>query len=284
MSNIFPTDYTDKWSADSTDKLWAWDDTSNFNLTVDAIWTENFSNRTTDDLTEWDTNLYLSDTNLSDSSIITDLQANKEDNANKSTSITTDTWSNTKYPSVSAVETYVTDEIADYSIPDATTTVKGKVKLATESEATDATSTTSVVTAEYLWTFWCIASDTVRASADTEVSRSSWNVWSYTKYKEIEITDIPKGWTIRVTYKWKREDNNPFWDWIFSLRKNWTELYNDSSDSTSYITYTYDISVNNWDLIQLYLSNDASSYIVYAENFRISYDWVFSKRTVVNLD
>lgn len=57
---IFPTDYTDKWSADSTDKVWSSDGVTNFNLTVDEIGNEVFTDRSTTNLTEG-TNQYYTD-------------------------------------------------------------------------------------------------------------------------------------------------------------------------------------------------------------------------------
>ena len=53
----------------------------------------------------------------------------KEDLSNKSTSITTDATSNTKYPSVKSVKDYV-DGTVSTATPDATNLVKGKVQLA----------------------------------------------------------------------------------------------------------------------------------------------------------
>jgi hypothetical protein len=53
----------------------------------------------------------------------------KEDLANKSTATTLGT-SNTLYPTQNAVKVYVDSQVASATIPDATTTVKGKVKLA----------------------------------------------------------------------------------------------------------------------------------------------------------
>ena len=49
---IFPTWYPDKWNADSTDKVWSSDGTTNFNLTVDEIGTEVFTDRSTTNLSE----------------------------------------------------------------------------------------------------------------------------------------------------------------------------------------------------------------------------------------
>ncbi|MBP6183266.1 hypothetical protein, partial [Flavobacterium sp.] len=54
----------------------------------------------------------------------------KEDLSNKSTNVSTDGTSDIKYPSAKAVKDYVDGSIAIATIPDATTTVKGKIKLA----------------------------------------------------------------------------------------------------------------------------------------------------------
>ena len=53
----------------------------------------------------------------------------KEDASNKSTSISTDATSNTKYPTVKSVKEYV-DGTVSTATPDATTLIKGKVQLA----------------------------------------------------------------------------------------------------------------------------------------------------------
>jgi hypothetical protein len=64
-------------------------------------------------------------------------EATKEDLVNKSTNVTTDGTSNTKYPSVKSVKDYVDATVAT-AAPDATTTVKGKVQLAGDLSGTAA--------------------------------------------------------------------------------------------------------------------------------------------------
>jgi trimeric autotransporter adhesin len=56
--------------------------------------------------------------------------ANKEDKLNKSVNVTTDAASDTKYPSVKAVKSYVDAQVAAATIADASTSVKGKILLA----------------------------------------------------------------------------------------------------------------------------------------------------------
>jgi len=65
---IFPTWYPDKGSADSTDKVWASNWSTNFNITVDEIWDEVFTDRDTDDLSEW-TNEYYTDNKVSSNTL-----------------------------------------------------------------------------------------------------------------------------------------------------------------------------------------------------------------------
>lgn len=103
--SIFPTWYTDKWSADSTDKVWSSDWATNFNLTVDEIWNEIFTDRSTTDLSEW-TNLYYTDARVNANSTVVALWTDKENVSNKSTN--TSLWtSDTLYPTQNAVKTYV---------------------------------------------------------------------------------------------------------------------------------------------------------------------------------
>lgn len=64
-------------------------------------------------------------------------EATKEDLVNKSTNVTADGTSNTKYPSVKSVKDYVDATVAT-AAPDATTTVKGKVQLAGDLSGTAA--------------------------------------------------------------------------------------------------------------------------------------------------
>ena len=66
---VFPTWYTDKGSADSTDKVWASDGITNFNITVWEIGDENFTDKTTTALSEW-TNLYYTETRVTNNTTV----------------------------------------------------------------------------------------------------------------------------------------------------------------------------------------------------------------------
>ena len=69
--SIFPTWYASKATPiENTDVVFSSNWVDNFNLSVWEIWTKAFSSKTTDNLTEWTTNLYLNETNLADSTLI----------------------------------------------------------------------------------------------------------------------------------------------------------------------------------------------------------------------
>jgi hypothetical protein len=55
--------------------------------------------------------------------------SNKENESNKSVNVTTDAASDTKYPSVKAVKTYVDAQLVGSAIADATASLKGKIQL-----------------------------------------------------------------------------------------------------------------------------------------------------------
>ena len=85
------------------------------NFTDSALMLDNYRNRLN----------YLMDDNAT---LATRLNA-KENINNKSTNVTNDGGSDSKYPSVRAIKNYVDDAIVANSTPDATTTSKGKIQL-----------------------------------------------------------------------------------------------------------------------------------------------------------
>lgn len=146
MSNQFPTDYTDKGSADSTDKIWGSDWATNFNITVDEIWDEVFTDRDTDNLTEWTTNKYASTTNVDAAwatmNTDTDLSAtwyflDEDDMVSDSA---------TKVPSQQSVKAYVDA----YTPASATTTSEWVVEIATDAEVSTWTDTIRSITPKTL--------------------------------------------------------------------------------------------------------------------------------------
>ena len=61
---------------------------------------------------------------------VTTALATKENTSNKSTNVTTDAASDTKYPTVKSVKTYVDAQVSAATIPDADASTKGKIQLA----------------------------------------------------------------------------------------------------------------------------------------------------------
>lgn len=168
MSNKFPTDYTDKGSADATDKVWASDGATNFNITVNEIWAKNFAVRTTDNLSEWAANLYASTENVDNAWAVMNTDAST---AAMSFVVDEDDMvsdSPTKVPTQQSVKAYVDgqwipitpltedtapDMDADFNVEyDTTAAVNKKYKMswyrASSAEATAWTSTTKFMTPE----------------------------------------------------------------------------------------------------------------------------------------
>jgi len=77
----------------------------------------------------WNTDTAQWDQVTTLSKLISEL-AKKEDITNKSTDVTTDATSDSKYPSVKAVKTYVDAAVTGATIPDADAATKGKIQLA----------------------------------------------------------------------------------------------------------------------------------------------------------
>ncbi len=78
---IFPTWYTSKWSADSMDQIWSSDGVTNFNITVDEIGDEVFTDRSTTDLVEG-TNEYYTDARVDANATVIALWTDKADKTN----------------------------------------------------------------------------------------------------------------------------------------------------------------------------------------------------------
>jgi hypothetical protein len=115
------------------------------------------------------------------------------------------------------------------------------------------------------------ASNILRASANNEVAVSSTTAQLE---KEIQVL-CTGGGTVRVTYETKGGGTEAKYI-TASLRVNGVEKYSDNNTTTSWVTYTHDVSVNYGDLVQLYcLSSDGDTY--YADSFRIYYN-----RSLVN--
>ncbi len=194
MSNIFPTDYSTKTTPDGTDVVWSSDAVTNFNLTISSIALYTLTNATTDDLDEWSVNKYYSDALVDANTTV----VSKQDKSNLSTDINTDTWSDVKYPSVKAVEDYV----GNFSIPDATTTVKGKVELATDTEAQNSN-----------WTWVIQANQLNKLSEDVIVQTiTSDTSTTFNVTLNHSLGRIP----LRIDYTWIKPDDSFYSKWHFN--------------------------------------------------------------------
>lgn len=274
---VFPTWYTDKWSADATDKVWSSDWVTNFNLTVDEIGTEVFTDRDTDDLTEWTTNKYATTANV-DAAWAT---------MNTDTTLVGNGWfldddtmaddDATKTASQQSIKAYVDN----FPIPSASETVEGSVERNTETEAiwfTDTTRYTSALHAlsqmrevdaynidnDYIHTVfnntidftdtlssWTVASNIL----DTVISWGN-NSWNHAKTS----ADF---WTIKPTSQTKTQFFTRWqfwWAWTSTSWSWFIGMVNSTGFSTN-ITPT--VTVNHFWFIQ---TDDGATFKVYASN------------------
>lgn len=144
----------------------------------------------------------------------------------------------------------------------ATATNKGDVEMATNAEVLTWSDTTRYVNPSQVnytigvWDATLAASD---ANADTTSD-------TYVKLKEIAIT---KSGTYRISYDFINASNGPS---ICSGRtyKNWVALGTVRTSTTSTpATYTEDIALVAWDLIQFYWTDNGNSVTCRVANFRV---------------
>jgi hypothetical protein len=128
--------------------------------------------------------------------------------------------------------------------------------------------------------FWnsLTSSSNLKFSADTE--RTSERGTTLIKVKEIKLPYFKNLWSISVSFDLKSSSSSNGGQWI--IYKNWISVWTIRiNNTTTYITYTETISVNNNDLIQLYYSwNSIASEIT--RNFRISYDEVITTKPALD--
>lgn len=127
---------------------------------------------------------------------------------------------------------------------------------------------------------WVIASDTIRASADTE--RTSPVIAAWMKVKEIQIPKLYReGGSVRLTVDAKRTTTDKG---NLGFYKNWVQL-DVRNPTTTYANYSYDMSVSWWDLVQIYYEFETTNWYVSVKNFKVKYDEVeYTKTPIVNQD
>ncbi len=278
---IFPTNYPDKWSADSTNKIFASDWVTNFNITVDEIWDENFSNRSTSDLVEW-MNQYFTDIRVTNATQvqqnITDISGLDSDKADKTNVLELDNTTvftpDSDYEP--ATKKYVDDSWATF---------------ATDQEALEWTATDRVVSVKQVDDNYGVeiqwGTEYIMWEANTERATSSTTM---ILWKEIEC----RAWgNFRVSYESSsfQSGGSP------SDRNNESQIYkngvafwtlnSNTAEYSSPVTYTEDLTFADGDLIQLYYRRvDTWDVNAVIRNMNVKYDLMkFKKYTwTTNID
>lgn len=162
------------------------------------------------------------------------------------------------------------------------------VQRASTNEAISRTEWTKYITSDKLWYEKLVASDTVKASADTE--RNSWTSWDRIKVKEFQIWEFRLWGTCRLKYEAKGTEYEP-WSaaWRLYVYKNGVEVELVNLTSATYQSFTSnDISVAELDLVQIYLQSqwvNSVERVSYVQNVDLCYDEVKSTLIpTVNLD
>lgn len=222
--SIFPTEYTDKWSADSTDKVFSSDWSTNFNLTVSEIWDRNFSDRDTDNLTEWVTNLYYTDARVDANSTVV-AKADKSNVIEKDsvTAFTPTLWThptNKDYVDNRGTNiTWLTEDTTpdmdnDFNVEyDVSAWINKKYKMssyrATDAESWEMTSSTKfIVPTQFAWETQIITRLLNIASSSVTYSHSLWR-----KPRKIRFSfDNVWGGTWAGIYLTNDDTNRVVWD------------------------------------------------------------------------
>jgi len=140
--------------------------------------------------------------------------------------------------------------------------------------STNGSATLSFIDSPY---FRFVASDTLVVSADTE--RSEVSSATYAKVKEVLVRT--QG-TIRVKFDLKKDGTNTALGRIYI---NGVAVGTErDTNSTSYVNYSEDISVEANDLVQLYIkpsANDVNKY-AYTQNFRFYYTKTATDEYTIN--
>lgn len=181
---------------------------------------------------------------------------------------------------------------AEASIANASTTVVGISELATAAEITAGTATGGtgaalVVTPDALASsipvfngsgltnvtglnILLTASNNLKYSADTERTQTTTNTYTIKK----QITIRQRG-TIRVKFDLKGSDTTyQFYGRIYvNGIAVGTERLQQGAGATTYVTYSEDITIAPYDLVQLYIKNESTGGLTtYCRNFQIYYD------------
>ena len=171
----------------------------------------------------------------------------------------------------------------------ASTTQAGIMRFATSTEASEWTVTDVAMTpadvANNAARNQMVASNELQASADTERTENQWNL---TKFKEIEVWKYRLWGTVRITFEARWQGTPWNVNALFQLRLNGNVIasYDENNTTQVYQEFSNDVTVEVWDLLQLYMSGDNNpNTTAYVRNFRMKFDAITaSLDPVVNTD
>lgn len=239
MTNIFPTDYSTKWTPDWTDVVWSSDAVTNFNLTVASIALYAFTSSNTDNLSEWSTNLYYTETRVDNNSTVVSLWNNKADKTNviekdSTTPFTPTLWT---HP--------VNKGYVDNEITDKTTNILVDWFTKTLDSAEDMLA----LNVYRRWNPNITLGTTNVVNLYTDLTTNSWP-WNYT---EVTIATI-SAWTVSAWEKW------------FRLR---SELQNENTAGNDEI----DLRVYQWTTLIFQRKHDNWAFTAYDDIVQFNVNW-----------
>lgn len=274
---IFPTWYPDKWSADNTDKIWASDEVTNFNITVNDIGDRTFADKSTDNLAEW-TNEYYTEAKVTANTTVVALWDDKADKTN-----VLELDNTTSYTPTESYHPATKEYVDNTPIPDATTTQKWIVLIATDTEAKEWTNETKLINSKQVndinYTNEVVASDTLQLSADTEREISTG--WSFQIFKQITLWYFSENWTVRVTFDAEFGSNEYG---TLRFRKDWVIVDSFTSTDDVYKSFSYDVSIWKNTVLDIQAESNGTPWEL-IKNFRVKYDLVKQEKDwVININ
>lgn len=141
------------------------------------------------------------------------------------------------------------------------------VEMCTDSEASNWTDEERFINSKQVkdnyWVSVVSWDITLASLTDTDSTSST----TFIKVKEILLE---KWWIYNVSFTLKRTTSSTA---HWRIYVNWIAVWTDQSTSNnSYVTFTQDITVNDWDLMQLYLYHGSASYSAQSNNMTLKFD------------
>lgn len=247
---VFPTWYTDKWSADSTDKVWASDGVTNFNITVDEIGTEVFTDRTTTNLSEW-TNEYYTEAKVTANTTVV-WKADKINvlELDNTTSFTPDA----DYEP--ATKKYVDDSWTNINWITAETTIDDADELIFYD---DSASINKKIGIDDFKT--SVESDirSIQPAQTTTYLSSLWNNdTTSTSFVTLKSFTATKSWAYRVEYTWLETANAWTW-WITRIEVDGIIYWEFALAANQTDTFLWVVHIISWDTINFQAKQNSSS-------------------------